>query len=247
MYSANSTPMQNLETLSRHPYPGRFLVMGYAGDVAVQAYAIGGRSEGSKNRIFVLEDNIVSTEVFDTSKSIPDPTLTIYDAMRSVHQTTHVVSNGNQTDTVMQYLRSGSTFEAAMKLRHYEPDEPNYTPRISGFIDTARDPEDGGFAISVIRKADLTPKSIHDYHSESLAPFESGVGYAVHTYRGETGDGRLLSFNERPFKLPLEDTAESMAKLVWASLNADTRAAVVAKVISATGEIDFHIINQHER
>lgn len=245
LYNPEHTPAQNAETLKANPYPGRLLVMGYAGGVAVQAYAIMGRREGSRNRIFVEEDGIVSTEVFDTSAQTGDPALTIYDAMRR-RGSTHVVSNGDQTSTVMQHLRSGSTFEKAMEDRVYEPDEPHYTPRISGYIDTD-DLQDTRFGISIIRKKtpryDWPVRKLFTEHSPEIT-LESGVGYSVHTYKG---DGNPLpTYDERPFTMPVEDTAESMAQLLWDSLDDENRVSVAAKVFTPTSQ-EVHIINGHQR
>src|ERR1700722_19455710 len=113
IYSSENTPEENLAILAENSYPGRLLIIGFSGDIAVQAYAIEGRSDDSRNRVLIEENDIISTEIFDTTKPVGDPELTIYDAMRQVGNM-HVVSNGNQTDRVARYLRSGKSFADAM-------------------------------------------------------------------------------------------------------------------------------------
>lgn len=253
LYNIHHTPEQNLEILAENYYPGRFLAVGFCpnGDAA-QLYAIGGRSEGSKNRVLVEEDNIVSTEVFDPNKSVGDPTLTIYDAMRR-YRDVHVVSNGDQTSTAIQYMRCGKTFFEAMESRDYEPDSPNYTPRISGFIDMHSNEESKPvMGISVIRKVAVSDLAIRNTFSETAESpeeklqLENGLGYAVHTY---LGDGKPLpSYDEAPFTIPIQRDAKENAEMLWENLNPETRVAVVAKTISAaTLESEFHIINLHKR
>ncbi len=242
LYSPENTPGENLEILARNPYIGRILVEGFAGGVAVQAYGIEGRSDGSRNRVQVSQGGLVSTEVFETSKPVGDPELTIYDSMQQ-RGSVHIVSNGNQTSTAIQYLRCGKTFEEAMLSRLFEPDEPNFTPRISGYIDLY--PTDQPrLNISVIRKDRSTGTAVHsfypDYYPENN--LESGVGYAVHTYKGN-GDP-LPSFDEEPFKIPIEDTAKGMAQLLWNNLDRENRVSVVGKVFTPTSR-EIYIINRH--
>lgn len=247
IYKPENSPEQNLEILANNPYPGRVLAQGFIGDVAVQACAIMGRSPDSRNRIYTEEDGIVSTEVFDKSKPAKDPALTIYDAMRRTGDF-HVVSNGDQTSTAIQHLRAGSTFEDAMKSRRYEPDAPNFTPRITGFIDlrnlTAERVAAAG--ISVIRKLPVSDLALHtffNYYNLSGFAQRSGGGRAVHTY--QRNDDPLPSFKEEPFSIPLRDNASEMARLLWNNLDKDNRVAVAAKVFTRDDH-DIHIINAHQ-
>lgn len=246
-------PEGNLEVLAANPYPGRLLVAGFAGETIVQAYAVEGRSEPSQNRILVEQDNIVSTEVFDKTQSVGDRALTIYDAMRSIGGV-HVVSNGDQTNTVAQYLRSGGSFAEAMDARDHEPDAPNFTPRISAYIlgyDRAH------FGISVISRdpAAEDPKELVSqrrlYTADSLEidlTQAENVGYAVHTYARDPGDGQpLVSFDEAPFLVPVEPVAQDMAEVLWENLDPKNRVSVAAKTINPDGTIDIHIINRHQQ
>lgn len=244
VYQTTNSPEQNLSLLAANPYPGRLLIMGFAGSgVAVQVYAIGGRSEDSRNRVLLLEDNIISTASYDKSKLVSHPELTIYDGMRR-SGAAHIASNGDQTATIIQYLRSGQSFEEAMNSRTYEPDAPNFTPRISGFID-ATSGASSKFGLSLIRKAPDSPETIRMFYTENSPEIclEPGVGYGLHTYLGN--DDPLPSFDEPPFRLPLLADPEAMAHLIWKHLNADTRVAIAAKTIAPDGQTDFFIINSH--
>ncbi len=245
-YSSYNTPDDNLAVLSTNPYPGRLLLLGFVEGVAVQAYAIGGRSDNSRNRILKLEDGIVGTESFDKTQPVYDPELTIYDALRRCGSV-HLVGNGDQTATAIQYLRSGRSFEEAMNSRSYEPDEPNFTPRISGFIDISPAAGQPKLGISMIRKSPDSDAPIHEYYTDQLpelAQLASGVGYALHTYLGN--DDPLLSFDEAPFTLPLRPTAQATAEMLWQVMHPDTRLAVAVKTIAPDGATNFFIINAHQ-
>jgi len=246
LYSPANSPEQNLALLAGNSYPGRLLVVGFP-DVggAVLAYALEGRSVGSRNRRLVVADNTVSTEVVDRSLSFGDPDLTIYDAMRRVGEV-EIVSNGNQTDRVVRYLRCGGNFEDAMKATHHEPDAPNFTPRITGFHDLSASGDEPRFGLSVIRKdpeGDGSIRELYTDRSPEIALGRRGVGYCVHTYQGD-GDP-LRSFAEAPFVVPVKDTAGEMADMLWKSLDSDNRVAVAAKTIGPDGVVEFAVINQH--
>jgi hypothetical protein len=247
-------PQQNLEALAANPYPGRLLVIGLSedGDRIVQAYAIMGRSEGSQNRVFVLNDGIVSTEIADPTKPVGDPELTIYDAMRTVGDT-HIVSNGNQTDRVAQYLRSARTFSEAMKATKREPDKPNHTSRITGFYQIDPDETEPSIGISVIRRNKNGHGSIRKLYTDQSPTQEprlhlsEGFGFGVQTYEG---DGNPLPpYTEPPFTIPVGGTAEGMATMLWENLDRTNRVAVVAKTIGLNDgevEVKFSIINRHQ-
>lgn len=249
LYSPEHTvqaAQENLDILAANPYPGRLLVVGFSGQAAVQAYAIEGRSCGSRNRVFAQQDNIVSTEIADTLEDVGDPQLTIYDAMRQVGDV-HVVSNGAQTNTVAQYLRSGRSFAEAMGVTEHEPDKPNYTPRITAFIDEgAGHDEYPRVGISVIRRNPETAESVRSFYTDNSPKINlsDGVGYAVHTYRG---DGNPLpSFNVPPFSIPVKSDATEMAEMLWNNLDLDNRVSVAAKTI-VEGVVDICIINQYPK
>jgi hypothetical protein len=250
-YSPTNTPEQNLSLLANNPYPGRLLVVGFAGEAAVLAYAVQGRSEGSRNRRLIVQDNIAGTEIADTSLPVGDPELTIYDAMRRVYDV-EIVSNGNQTDRVVRYLRSGKTIAQALEATDHEPDKPNFTPRITGFIDG--DPDDGEpfIGISVISKNPKGEGSLRRLytsqskleHAIGLDPDGANVGWSVHTYQGE-GDP-LPSFDEPPFKIPVYAEAKDMAEMLWENMDRSNRVAVVAKTVTALGLTSFHVIDNNE-
>lgn len=245
VYEAGNSPQDNLAIMAENPYHGRMLMMGYVGDIAVQAYVLEGRSDGSQNRILVNENNIISTEVDDPNGPKGDPELTIYDVMRSVHGL-HMVSNGNQTDRVIQFVRSGSTFMDAMSAdaTTYEPDSL-HTPRISGFIDITPEPNQPQFGISVVRKSPGSDEPIKAFYSE-VSPeigLRSGVGYAVHTYKGDPEVPE--SFDEPPFAIPIEGTAQDMLDMLVDTIQPTNRVAIVTKTIDRSGRVDYQIANEH--
>jgi IMP cyclohydrolase len=247
IYDPENTPEQNLEILAANPYPGRFLAVGFdLGGYAVQIYAIGGRSEGSQNRVLVEEAGIVSTEIYDTSKPVGDPTLTIYDATRH-RKKLHLVSNGDQTDTALKYLRAGKTFQEAMDSRTYEPDVPNYTPRISGFINTAASEEEPALGISIIRKVAVSDLAVRDFFTDLSGELlkKEGLANAVHTYKGD-GDP-LPAYDEPSFVIPVHhETLKETAEMVWDHLNPDTRVGVAVQVTDDLAGTLTHIINRHK-
>jgi len=248
-YSESNTPEQNLELLANNPYPGRLLVVGFTPETQVLAYAVMGRSDGSRNRVLTLQDNVVGTEVADYSISAGDPELTIYDALRKVGDI-EIVSNGNQTDRVVRYVRCGKTFMDAMGVTFYEPDDPNFTPRITGFHHSDADENEPFFGISVISKdpASADPvRKLYTNQTPELGFVNNGtdaVGYCVHTYNGD-GDP-LPSFDDLPFRIPVQETAFDMADMLWETLDSDNRVAVVAKYISLSGVVAVSIRNRHD-
>ncbi len=152
IYKSGNSPEQNLAILAANPYPGRVLVMGFVDGIAVQAYAIGGRSPSSRNRVLVVEAGVVKTQLFDKSQAVAQPELILYESM-VLNDSVHVVGNGDQTTTAIEYVSSGQSFETGMKSRTYEPDAPNFTPRISGFIDMNPAAGQAKFGLSRINNA----------------------------------------------------------------------------------------------
>jgi IMP cyclohydrolase len=236
----------NLKRLSENPYPGRGIVLGLnsRGDEAQQVYWVMGRSENSRNRVLVREGDVVSTAPYDASKVI-DPSLIIYNAMR-IAGNTHVVSNGDQTDTIVESLENGQHLWEALQTRTYEPDAPNYTPRISGLIKKSPASRYPHYDLSIIRRSEVTgePQRIYSGGSYDIQN-EKGAGHCIHTYKG---DGEPLpSFTEPPYKVPLGETTDETAETYWKNLNKDNRVALVVKGIRlATGEVNYRIINAHE-
>lgn len=243
---------ENLHTLAENPYPGRGFVQGLnqLGDTALQAYWVMGRSEGSQNRILVQEAEVVRTEIYDESKIGPSDNLEliVYNALRSYGKQ-HVVSNGRQTDAVISSTKRSGTFKSALSDWEYEPDAPNYTPRITGmlrpFLSTVTGPLSHS-DISVISKDENSDRPIHKHYKEMLTSTYAGIGLGVHTY---LGDGSPLpSYNKRPQYFPLGEGVVDTAEMYWDALDTDNRVALVVKGIhKADNSTSYHIINAHEQ
>ena len=240
-----------LDELGENPYPGRGLVQGLnrRGDMLLQAYWVMGRSDNSRNRVLAVEDDVVRTEPFDPAK-VEDPSLIIYNAMRTFYDehTCHVVSNGNQTDTVIEGFASGQSFATSLESRTYEPDAPNYTPRITGIIVPYNRQSPEGLAergVSVIRKSSDGDEPLHEYFRDVVTAEDAGIGECVHTYLGD-GDP-LPSFNRGPFTVLTGEDLIDTAEMYWDKLDKDNRVALVVKGIHlATGNTDFYVVNAHE-
>lgn len=238
-------PRFNMEALHANKYPGRGIVMGIdeTGEQAVQIYWVMGRSKNSRNRILVAEDDVVKTVAFDES-IVEDPSLIIYNAMRGIDGI-NIVSNGDQTDTIVSALkRRGSVSEAVFEAifdRTYEPDAPNYTPRISGVIFPGN--ETGNILFSKIsRESEESDRPSFDFYASSSSALQ-GKGRCIHTYDGD-GDP-LPAFSGRPYDVLLEGLIDDMASTYWELLNEQNRVALAAKTINlATGETDLRIINK---
>ena len=227
------------DILTSHPYPGRGIVLGRSADnsKAVIAYFIMGRSENSRNRIFELTDDGIRTKAFDESKMV-DPSLIIYHPVRVVGEET-VVTNGDQTDTVANFMREGKSYFEALRTRCYEPDPDNYTPRISGVV-----AKDGAYCLSILKSADGNPNCNHRFFYEYDTPI-AGTGHFIHTYQENLDP--LPSFEGEPRKVAIGNAdAKTWAEDIWANLNADNKVSLFVRTIDlATGETDTHIINKH--
>lgn len=237
---------ENLERLRNNPYPGRGIVIGESGTGDItQVYWIMGRSQTSRNRILVQEGNIVRTDLFDKT-SDADTSLIIYNAMNIV-KNVHVVSNGDQTDSIVESLKSDAhiDLEHALSNRTYEPDAPNFTPRISGASWLSRTADGMGVVtkasskLSIIRKG-VNVDSIRD--TTTISGYR-GIGYCIHTYKG---DGNPLpSFTGAPYPVPIGETADQTADLFWNVLNDENKVALVVKTIHfRSGEISYAIRNK---
>ena len=226
--------------LRGNPYPGRGIVLGRSpdGEKAVIAYFIMGRSENSRNRVFVETPDGIRTQAFDPSK-MTDPSLIIYAPVRVFGSAT-VVTNGDQTDTIREGLAAGQSFAEALRRRTFEPDKPNYTPRISGLVD-----KDGGYTLSILKSADGDPASCRRYFFEYGDPL-AGQGHYIHTYMGD-GDP-LPSFEGEPEQVSIPcATAGELADLVWDSLNGDNKVSLFVRYIDlATGTWESVIKNKHQ-
>ena len=226
--------------LREHPYPGRGIVLGKnaEGTKAVIAYFIMGRSENSRNRIFETTEDGIRTKAFDESKMV-DPSLIIYHPVRVVGENT-VVTNGDQTDTIANFLKDGKSYFEALRTRCYEPDPDNYTPRISGIV-----AKDGAYCLSILKSADGNPDCNHRFFYEYDAPI-AGTGHFIHTYQENLDP--LPSFEGEPRKVAIHVTdAKSWAEELWANLNEDNKVSLFVRTIDlSTGETDTVIINKHQ-
>lgn len=214
---------QNLEALRSNPYPGRGIAVGLSDDgkALIQVYWIMGRSANSRNRVFESEGGRLWTAAADPAK-VADPSLIIYNAMDE-QPGVLIVSNGDQTDTIARALRAGGEARVALATREYEPDAPNYTPRISAVCDLRRGAPLA--TMSVLKRSaqgDGCDRLFFEY--ESFAP---GLGRCVTTYRGDGSP--LPPFDGEPWALPLEGTPEDVLETVWDALNADNRVSLAVK------------------
>ncbi len=229
--------------LQEHSYPGRGILLGRSADnkSAVIAYFIMGRSANSRNRVFtpVPEDNGIKTEAFDPSK-MEDPSLIIYHPVRYVEKTGDtVVTNGDQTDTVRDGILEGKAFAQALRVRCFEPDPPNYTPRISGLLH-----KNGAFALSILKSADGDPTCNHRYFFGYDNPLP-GEGRLIHTYQENLSP--LPSFEGEPRRVNLTaPDAETLAKEIWESLNEDNKVSLFVRYIDLeSGKTTDKIINKN--
>ena len=232
----NKLDLMNL--LSANPYPGRGIVLGRSADgkSAVAAYFIMGRSENSRNRVFTETEDGIRTEAYDPSKMV-DPSLIIYHPVRKVGRGL-VVTNGDQTDTIRDFLVEGRPFDQALQTREFEPDGPNYTPRISGLLSP-----DGSFKLSILKSADGDPSCCHRFFYTYDHPL-TGEGRFIHTYMG---DGNPLpSFEGEPERVVLDAaSAEELAEQMWAALNPDNKVSLFVRYIDiASGEYTQVIKNK---
>ena len=226
--------------LSGNPYPGRGILLGCSADGrrAVIAYFIMGRSENSRNRVFEITEDGIRTKAFDESR-MTDPSLIIYHPVRVVDGTT-IVTNGDQTDTVADAFRSGGSWVRALRTREFEPDGPNYTPRISGMVRP-----DGSYRLAILKSADGDPACCRRFFYEYDAPI-AGHGHFISTY--QTDGDPLPSFEGEPRTVELGDeTAAALADRLWNSLNADNKVSLFVRTIDlTTGQTDTAIKNKHQ-
>ena len=228
------------QLLQSNPYPGRGIVLGRSADdtKAVIAYFIMGRSENSRNRVFVETPDGIRTQAFDPSK-MTDSSLIIYNPVRVFGAST-IVTNGDQTDTIREGLAAGKTFSQALHTRTFEPDEPNYTPRISGLVK-----KDGDYVLSILKSADGDPASCRRYFYAYEKPL-AGQGHFIHTYMG---DGNPLpSFEGEPEQIAItSETPEEFAQLIWNSLNEENKVSLFVRYIDImTSNWETVILNKHQ-
>ena len=226
--------------LQDNPYPGRGIMLGRSADnrYAVIAYFIMGRSENSRNRVFEETEDGIRTKAFDESK-MTDPSLIIYHPVRRMDNGITIVTNGDQTDTIRDNILAGHCYRHALNTRTFEPDGPNYTPRISGVVKP-----NGSYDLSILKSLDGDPACACRYFYEYDAP-KAGVGHFIHTY--ESDGSPLPSFEGEPRRVsvPAPD-AETLAEELWLALNEDNRVSLFVRYIDLeTGEDETSIINKH--
>lgn len=230
------------QELKGNAYPGRGIIIGKSkdGTKAVAAYFIMGRSENSRNRIFVEDGEGIRTQAFDPSRLI-DPSLIIYAPVRVLGNKT-IVTNGDQTDTIYDLMDKQQTFEQSLRTREFEPDAPNYTPRISGIMHV----ENGGYnyAMSILKSDNGNPQGCNRYTFAYSNP-TAGEGRFIHTYQG---DGNPLpSFEGEPKRVAVPDDMEEFASLLWNSLNEDNKVSLFVRYIDiAAGTYESKIINKNQ-
>ena len=226
--------------LQDNPYPGRGIMLGRSADgkYAVIAYFIMGRSENSRNRVFEETDDGIRTKAFDESK-MTDPSLIIYHPVRRMDNGITIVTNGDQTDTIRDNILAGHCYRHALNTRTFEPDGPNYTPRISGVVKP-----NGSYDLSILKSLDGDPACACRYFYEYDAP-KAGVGHFIHTY--ESDGSPLPSFEGEPRRVSVTaPDAETLAEELWLALNEDNRVSLFVRYIDLeTGEDETSIINKH--
>ena len=234
--------LQLEQELRNNAYPGRGIVIGRSADgkKAVIAYFIMGRSVNSRNRIFVTEGEGIRTQAFDPSK-LSDPSLVIYAPVR-VQGCDTIVTNGDQTDTIYEGLEKGLTFEQALRSRKYEPDGPNYTPRISGLVHIGEGNFD--YMMSILKSNDGDPTCCNRYTFTYDNP-AAGEGRFIHTYMHD-GDP-LPSFQGEPKTVAIEGDIDSFADMLWESLNQENKVSLFVRFIDiATGQYETRILNKNQ-
>lgn len=230
------------QELMGNDYPGRGIVIGKSedGTKAVIAYFIMGRSVNSRNRIFVEEGEGIRTQAFDPAK-LEDPSLVIYAPVRVLGNKT-IVTNGDQTDTIYEGMDKQLTFEQSLRSREFEPDGPNFTPRISGILHI----EDGkyNYAMSILKSNNGSPEGCNRYTFAYENP-AAGEGHFIHTYMH---DGNPLpSFEGEPKLVAVPNDMESFAGMLWESLNEENKVSLFVRFIDiATGKYETKIINKNQ-
>ena len=222
-------------------YVGRGIVIGKSADgkKAAVAYFIMGRSANSRNRVFTLRDGALFTEPFDASK-VEDPSLIIYAALRE-YENNLIVTNGDQTDTIYDGLKNGESFSVSLTKREFEPDKPNFTPRISGMLTFANG--DFTYEMSILKSADADGSACNRYTFSY--PSLPGLGHFIHTY---VCDGNPIpTFQGEPERVTVPDDIDAFTNDLWDALNADNKISLYVRYIDlATGEAEDRLINKNQ-
>ncbi|NLO86425.1 MAG: inosine monophosphate cyclohydrolase [Clostridiales bacterium] len=232
----------NLQSLlENNPYPGRGILLGMTpdGKNATIAYFIMGRSENSRNRVFTEKDGGIITEAHDPAKLV-DPSLIIYAPVRVQSDEVTVVTNGDQTDTVVDFLNAGKTFEAALQTRTFEPDPPNFTPRISGVL-TVKDGK-ASYQLSILKSNNGDESSPLRFFFKYDVP-KAGQGHFIHTY--VTDGNPIPSFEGEPEVVGIDGDIDTFTNNVWQWLNEDNKVSLFTRYIDLeNGNVQTRIINK---
>lgn len=229
--------MANLENyLKENSYPGRGVLIGQTETDTVIAYFIMGRSVNSRNRIFFESEGGIRTKAFDESK-LSDPSLIIYAPVRVLGDTT-IVTNGDQTDTVYDFLKEGKTFEEALRTREFEPDGPNWTPRISGIVYP-----NGSYKLSILKSNNGDESQCVRNFFEYEKPL-TGKARLIHTYR-ENGNP-IPSFEGEPKEFDISGDIDTFTNMLWNSLNEDNKVSLFVRYISLKDRsVQTRIVNKN--
>lgn len=229
------------EELKKNTYPGRGILVGKTedGSCAAIAYFIMGRSVNSRNRVFVEEGEGIRTQAFDPAK-LSDPSLVIYAPVRVLGDTT-IVTNGDQTDTIYDYLKEGKSFADALRTRTFEPDAPNYTPRISA---TVRCGDTFSYRLSILKSANGNPDSVQRFFFHYNHPV-NGEGHFIHTYRC---DGNPIpSFEGEPELVSVQGDLDAFTEEIWQNLNEENKVSLFTRFIDLkTGKYETRIKNKNQ-
>ena len=226
------------EKLSTNVYPGRGIVLGVTpdGTKSVAAYFIMGRSVNSRNRVFVQEADGIRTEAHDPSL-MKDPHLIIYHPVREAGCGL-IVTNGDQTDTIWEYLAKGESWEAALRTRMFEDDGPNWTPRISGLLS-----RDGSYKMSILKAADAEGSACARFFWEH--PATPGLGHFLHTYVCD-GNPVIPTFQGEPERVAMDNDIDAFTAMLWENLNADNKISLFVRYTDCkTGAYTQRIVNKH--
>ena len=231
--------MLDLENiLKNNTYPGRGIIIGKSqnGVNAMIAYFIMGRSENSRNRVFERFAGGMRTKAFDESK-ISDPSLIIYNPYLAF-KNKDIITNGDQTNTIYDYLQNGKTFEDALRMRCFEPDEPNFTPRISAILDYNTSNKDFTYKLSILKsgneKGTNCKRFFYEYESQN------GVGHFIHTY--EKDGNPIPSFTGEPEEIAIPNTAKEFSNIIWNSLNNDNKVSLFVRTVNLKDYTNEEII-----
>ena len=227
--------------LAGNPYVGRGIVIGKSSDgkKAMFAYFIMGRSENSRNRVFVERGDEVIIYPFDESK-VEDPSLIIYSPVKVVGSDI-IVTNGDQTDTVEEALKNGKCFRHALKQRAFEPDAPNFTPRISGILHMGKP---FGYELSILKSADAKGSACNRYFFDYEAI--NGTGHFIHTY--VTDGNPLPTFMGEPERVLIPNDVQAFAGEIWDNLNEDNRISLYCRSIELkSGKTESVLINRFKK